>query len=82
MTSPALQPGSGPIRAGTYLPSTPDHVLWGRLPCAEDAPVLTVDPGTELTLDTVSHEGILEDQGRDPVAWFGGKGVEKAVDDA
>ena len=67
---PALQPGAGPIRAATYLPSTPDHVLWGRLPCAADRPVLTVEPGTEVTVDTVSHEGILEDQGRDPRAFF------------
>jgi len=82
VTSPVLQPGSGPIPAATYLPSTPDHVLWGRLPCATDAPVLTVDPGTELTLDTVSHEGILEDQGRDPADFFGRHGVVDVLDDA
>ena len=46
-------------------------MLWGRLPCAADDPVLTVEPGTEVTFDTVSHEGILEDQGRDPKAFFG-----------
>lgn len=82
VTSPILQPGVGPIHARTYLPSTPDHVLWGRLPCAADAPVLTVDPGTEVTLDTVSHEGILEDQGRDPAGFFGRHGVLDVLDDA
>lgn len=71
-----LQPGTGPVRSTTYLPSTPDHVLWGRLPCAADDPVLSVDPGTEVTFDTVSHEGILEDQGRDPRSFFGAHGVE------
>jgi acetamidase/formamidase len=82
VTSPVLQPGSGPVRAGTYLPSTPDAVIWGRLPCAADAPVLTVDPGTEVTVDTVSHEGILEDQGRDPAEFFGRHGVIDVLDDA
>ncbi|MGY2067065.1 acetamidase/formamidase family protein [Blastococcus sp. SYSU DS0619] len=82
MSSPVLQPGSGPIPAATYLPSTPDDVLWGRLPCAADAPVLTVSPGTEVTVDTVSHEGILEDQGRDPVGFFGRHGAAEVLEDA
>ncbi|GMA24534.1 formamidase [Luteimicrobium album] len=73
---PTLQPGRGPVRAATYLSADPAHVLWGRLPCATDAPVLTVDPGTEVTIDTVSHEGLLEDQGRDPVAFFARHGVD------
>ncbi|NPC95827.1 acetamidase/formamidase family protein [Nocardioides sp. zg-DK7169] len=77
-----LQSGAGPIRSSTYLPAAPDTVLWGRLPCAADAPALTVDPGTEVTFDTVSHEGILEDQGRDPVAFFGDHGVTEVLEDA
>ena len=80
--SEVLQPGSGPIRGSAYLPSTPDHVLWGRLPCAGDDAVLTVEPGTEVTFDTVSHEGILEDQGRDPKAFFGRYDVAAVLDDA
>src|SRR6478735_10507275 len=80
--SEVLQPGSGPIWGDRYLPSTADHVLWGRLPCASDDPVLTVDPGTEVTFDTVSHEGILEDQGRDPKAFFGRYDVVGVLDDA
>ncbi len=70
-----LQPGAGEIRGDVYLPSTPETVIWGRLPCAADAPVLTVRPGTTVTIDTVSHEGILEDQGKDPLGYFGGHGV-------
>ncbi|MFT4219004.1 MAG: acetamidase/formamidase family protein [Microbacterium sp.] len=70
-----LQPGAGPVPGDHYLPATPRTVLWGRLPCAADAPVLTVAPGDTVTVDTVSHEGILEDQGKDPVAYFGGHGV-------
>ena len=69
MTLPILETGAGPT-SGAYLPSTPDEVLWGRLPCAADEPVLRVDPGADLTIDTLSHEGILEDQGREPERFF------------
>lgn len=82
MTMDALQPGHGPIRAATYLPVDPATTLWGRLPCAADSAVLTVDSGTEVTIDTISHEGILEDQGRDPRAFFGGFGAAEVLDDA
>lgn len=77
-----LQPGAGPIRSSTYLPAAPDTVLWGRLPCAGDAPALSVQPGTEVTFDTVSHEGILEDQGRDPERFFGAHGAGEVLRDA
>lgn len=77
-----LQPGSGRIRGAAYLPASPDHVIWGRLPSAADAPVLSVPSGTEVTFDTVSHEGILEDQGRDPKAFFAQHGVGEVLDDA
>lgn len=81
---PVLQPGAGPVRAAHYLPATADSVMWGRLPCARDEPVLTVDPGDEVTIDTVSHEGVLEDQGRDPLAFFAGHGLdaEQVLEDA
>ena len=70
-----LQPFDGPISSSTYLPADPAKVLWGRLPCATDEAVLTVDDGTEVTIDTISHEGILEDQGRDPRRFFDGNEV-------
>jgi len=73
--SATLQPGTGRIRAAAYLPSTPQTVLWGRLPCETDPPVLRIEPGTEVTIDTVSHEGLLDDQGSDPLAFFTGHGV-------
>ena len=79
---PALQPGTGPIRSEHYLPADVDSVLWGRLPCAADSPVLSVSPGTEVTFDTISHEGILEDQGRDPELFFGQHDVAEVLDDA
>jgi acetamidase/formamidase len=72
------------VRAAHYLPATLDSVSWGRLPCERDEPVLTIDPGEEVTIDTISHEGILEDQGRDPLAYFAGHGVDagQVLDDA
>ncbi|WP_418277469.1 acetamidase/formamidase family protein [Isoptericola jiangsuensis] len=84
MTAPVLQPGRGETPGDHYLPATPGTVQWGRLPCAADAPVLTIAPGRSVTFDTVSHEGILEDQGKDPVAYFTGHGVprEAVLDDA
>jgi len=50
-------------------------VTWGALPDAQSKPILTVPSGSLVTFDTVSHEGILEDQGRDPVKFFGQYGV-------
>ncbi|MGP9694411.1 acetamidase/formamidase family protein [Brachybacterium sp. AOP25-B2-12] len=77
---PTLQPHRGELPGDHYLPSTPATVRWGRLPCASDPAVLTIVSGESVTIDTVSHEGILEDQGRDPVAFFGREGVaEKDV---
>nr|WP_217361383.1 acetamidase/formamidase family protein [Aeromicrobium stalagmiti] len=64
------------------MPSTVDHVLWGRLPCAADRPVLSIDAGQEVVIDTISHEGILEDQGRDPRAFFEAAGAPGVLDDA
>lgn len=68
-------PGHGRGARPGYLPATPRTVLWGRLPCADDSPVLSINAGESLWIDTVSHEGILEDQGRDPVVFFGEHGI-------
>lgn len=53
-------------------------MLWGYLPGTNAQPVLEMASGETVTIDTVSHEGILEDQGRDPVEFFGGHGVAEA----
>lgn len=73
-----LQPGKGPIQGRHYLPSTPDQVRWGYVPSLHSEPVLRVRSGDTVTIDTVSHEGILEDQGRDPVGYFAQHGVGKS----
>jgi acetamidase/formamidase len=72
-----LQSGSG-RRAGHYVVSAPDSVRWGLLPNRDAKAVRSVPSGALVTFDTVSHEGILEDQGRDPVRYFASKGVKPA----
>ena len=49
-----------------HIASTPDTVRWGTLPLPGARPVATVESDDILRIDTVSHEGLLEDQGRDP----------------
>ncbi|HEU0102006.1 MAG TPA: acetamidase/formamidase family protein [Mycobacteriales bacterium] len=72
-----LQPGVGPLR-GSYLPSRPGQVYWGKLPNRSSEPILSLASGGVVTIDTVSHEGVLEDQGRDPREYFGGFGVPES----
>ncbi|WP_156758838.1 acetamidase/formamidase family protein [Microbacterium karelineae] len=81
---PILQPHAGVPSGVRYLSAEPEHVLWGRLPSRADAPVITIASGDQLVVDTVSHEGILPDQGQDPRAFFAGHGVppHAVLDDA
>ena len=58
-----------------YVPSTLETIKWGYLPNATDAPLLTVPSGATVVFDTLSHEGLLEDQGRDPLKYFAAHGV-------
>ncbi|NAZ88061.1 acetamidase/formamidase family protein, partial [Kineococcus indalonis] len=69
-----LQPGRGP-RTGTYLTAGAGSVLWGHLPNRDTAPQAVVRSGDVVTIDTVSHEGVLEDQGKDPLGYFTSFGV-------
>ncbi|MGW1797519.1 acetamidase/formamidase family protein [Streptomyces sp. NPDC001984] len=79
-----LQPGKGPIHGKHYLSSLPEQVRWGYVPSLDIRPVLRMRSGETVTVDTVSHEGLLEDQGRDPAAYFKGHGVpaDQVLDDA
>ena len=58
-----------------YVPSTVDTILWGYLPNASQPALLTVPSGATVVFDTLSHEGLVEDQGRDPLKYFTSKGV-------
>lgn len=60
-----------------YVPSDIENIQWGNLPNLDSSPVLTIPSGETVTFDTVSHEGILEDQGRDPVEYFSQYGVKE-----
>lgn len=53
-----------------YVPSTVETIKWGYLPNASDQPLLTVPSGATVVFDTLSHEGLLEDQGRDARQYF------------
>lgn len=75
---PVLQPGTGTRAGDHYLSSEPDQVLWGYVPTVESQSVLRMTSGQTVTIDTVSHEGILEDQGRNPVEYFGSHGVAES----
>jgi acetamidase/formamidase len=72
-----LAAGTGQGITDHYLPSTPDTISWGTLPTLATPPVLEVDDGDIVTFDTVSSEGLMEDQGRDPVSYFGRFGVPR-----
>jgi len=58
-----------------YVPSTVSTIKWGYLPNQSDPPVLRVPSGATVVFDTLSHEGLLEDQGRDALKYFSSKGV-------
>ncbi|MCP9274148.1 acetamidase/formamidase family protein [Mycolicibacterium arenosum] len=75
---PILQPGTETRPGDHYLSSEPDQVLWGYVPTVESQSVLRMASGQTVTTDTVSHEGILEDQGRNPVEYFGSHGVAES----
>ena len=62
---------------GYYVPSTEETVTWGYLPNKDSKPVLTVESGATVTFDTLSHEGNLEDQGRNPLEYFQSQGISK-----
>lgn len=73
----------GVLRAGEQLPagvpylaSEPEHLYWGELPIGGDGARIRLSSGDSVVVDTLSHEGLLEDQGRDPRAWFGSHGVD------
>lgn len=60
-----------------FLSSSLETITWGHLPNKQSSPVMEIESGETVTIDTVSHEGLLEDQGRDPLQYFGENGVNK-----
>lgn len=69
---------STPELASDYtVESTPDNVIWGELFTPDSEPILEVESGAVVTIETVSHEGILPDQG-DTVEFFTEAGIDEA----
>lgn len=82
---PILQPTTVEKVEGTYyVPSKVENINWGYLPNRDSKPLFTIPSGSTITFDTVSHEGIVEDQGRNPLQYFGSHGVspEHVLEDA
>ncbi|MGN7310904.1 acetamidase/formamidase family protein [Alkalicoccobacillus gibsonii] len=67
-----------------FLSSSLDTITWGHLPNKQSSPVMEIESGETVTIDTVSHEGLLEDQGRNPLHFFGENGIneEHVLDEA
>lgn len=60
-----------------HIASLPENIVWGHLPHRDSKPVLRIASGDTVVFDTISHEGLVEDQGRDPVAFFSRYGVPR-----
>lgn len=62
----------------TYrIQSTPNNVIWGELFKPDSRPILRVKSGDRVVMETVSHEGILADQG-DTVEFLTQAGIGKS----
>lgn len=75
--STEIAQSTGQSTGQTYaVKSTPDHVIWGELFKPDSKPILTVQSGDQVVLETISHEGILADQG-DTVEFLTGQGIKE-----
>ncbi len=73
LASTEIAQSTGQIYA---VKSTPDHVIWGELFKPDSEPILTIQSGDRVVLETISHEGILADQG-DTVEFLTGQGIKE-----
>ncbi len=90
MAAPHLPPAdgvlhtrTGPIDGDRYVTATPETLRWGVLPTPDSEPVASLADGSTITFDTVSHEGLLGDQGADAETFFGDRGIpgDRVLDD-
>jgi acetamidase/formamidase len=61
-----------PYTVDAHVRSTPETVVMGELPAGRK-PVLTVQSGQTVRIDTISHQGLIN--GMDPVKFFGAAGI-------
>jgi acetamidase/formamidase len=76
----AAEPGPTPAASRRakptfHLPSRPETVAWGYMDAALP-PVLHVQPGDVVTIDTLSHQGMIN--GADPATFFGSYGIPRS----
>jgi acetamidase/formamidase len=76
--SPATEVAQADPFSGTLheIKSVPGNVIWGELFKPDSPPILTVQSGDRIKMETVSHEGILPDQG-DTIEFLTTGGVAK-----
>ena len=67
----------GEVTTEHLVESTVDNVIWGKLFTPDSEPILQVKSGDVVTIETISHEGILPDQG-DTVEFFTEAGIDEA----
>jgi len=60
----------------TVVESTPENVVWGAIDPTKE-PVQQVSSGSVVQIETISHEGILEDQ-PDPEEFFTNRGIPES----
>ncbi len=69
--------GSGPpaaLETDHFVPSSPENTSWGWFPIDKE-PVLRVRPGETVRMDTLTHNGAVQDE--EPVAWLTALGVPR-----
>jgi acetamidase/formamidase len=60
------------VPADFYLQARPENLSWGWIP-TDKAPVLTIQSGQTVRIDTISHHGSTQDE--DPVTFLGDFGI-------
>ncbi|MDS0294608.1 acetamidase/formamidase family protein [Halogeometricum luteum] len=66
----------GTYEADYVVESTPENVVWGAIDPTKE-PVQRVSSGSTVRIETISHEGILEDQ-PDPEEFFTNRGIPES----
>lgn len=62
------------VQADHFVPATPENLNWGWFPIDKD-PVLTVQSGETVQINTITHVGATQNQ--DPVEYLTGLGIPR-----
>ena len=58
-----LLPGASTAQTTQIVESEPENLIWRKLYNPDSEPVLRVESGDRVAMQTISHQGILPDQG-------------------